>query len=182
MENILTNIPGIIVFKPKVFSDNRGSFYESWKNDVYQKAGIQEIFIQDDISYSVKNVIRGLHFQKGEKAQAQLVTILFGKVFDVCVDIRKNSPTFGQHISFELDYKEPLQIYMPPGIAHGFCVISEQAILHYKCTKYYAPNQEGGIIWNDKELKIDWPTDSPIISRKDSENMTFSDYRSSFLL
>jgi dTDP-4-dehydrorhamnose 3,5-epimerase len=177
MEVILTKIPGIIVFKPRCYDDDRGRFYELWRYNDYREAGINELFLQDNFSRSSKNVLRGLHFQIGEKAQGQLVSIISGKVFDVCVDIRKDSPSFGQHIVFELVDSVPQQIYMPPGIAHGFCVLSENAILHYKCTQYYSPENEGGILWNDLDLNIPWPVKDPIISKKDASFLSFKDLK-----
>lgn len=176
-----TKIPGIIVFKPNSFADERGLFYESWKKNIYEEAGIKDKFLQDNISYSTRNVLRGLHYQTGSDAQGQLVTAIFGHVFDVCVDIRSESPTFGQHICFDLNKEEVAQIYMPPGIAHGFYVLSEFAILSYKCTKYYTPQSEGGLLWNDSELSIPWPIKNPIISKKDLKNISFSEYRRSIL-
>ena len=175
MEVTLTEIQGILVFRPKIYEDARGAFYETWRFNAYKEAGVFEDFQQDNISISAKNVLRGLHLQLGESEQGQLLTVINGNIFDVCVDIRKNSHTFGQHIFFDLSSDGPCQIYMPPGIAHGFCVLSEQAILHYKCTKYYSPTNEAGIIWNDPNLEIQWPIDAPIISEKDQNNITFEE-------
>jgi dTDP-4-dehydrorhamnose 3,5-epimerase len=175
VEVILTEIQGLLLFKPKIYKDIRGSFYETWRCNKYKEAGISEDFQQDSISISAKNVLRGLHLQLGESEQGQLLTVINGNVFDVCVDIRKNSHTFGQYICFDLNSDDPCQIYMPPGIAHGFCVLSEQAILHYKCTQYYSPTNEAGIIWNDPNLAIQWPIDTPIILEKDQQNLTFEE-------
>ena len=179
MEVLKTKIDGLFVFKPKVFIDTRGLFYESWKANKYKELGINEEFLQDNISISYKNVLRGLHFQKETHTQGQLVTPIYGRVFDACIDLRPGSTTFGEHVSFNLNHEDLFQIYMSPGIAHGFCVLSDYAILSYKCTKYYAPHSEGGIIWNDTELLIPWPISNPIISKKDLGNISFSEYRSS---
>ena len=162
-----TDIEGILIFEPTVHSDSRGKFYELWREDIYKSAGIQEKFCQDNFSCSTKNVLRGLHFQTGNKAQGQLVSIMHGSVFDVCIDLRKDSPSFGHHITCELSDKAPQQVYMPPGIAHGFYVLSQEAILHYKCTQYYTPDQEGGIIWQDNDLNIPWPCQHPFVSDRD---------------
>lgn len=166
IKRINTSFDGLILLQPKTFKDPRGFFYESWKNEHYKEVGIEQDFLQDNISVSYKNVLRGLHIQKN---QGQLVTVVHGKIFDVVVDVRANSKTFKQFFSIELDADQPKQLYMPPGFAHGFCVLSDEAIVHYKCTQYYNGQAEGGIIWNDPELGINWPGKDFVISERDKE-------------
>ncbi|MGV8948007.1 MAG: dTDP-4-dehydrorhamnose 3,5-epimerase [Candidatus Paracaedibacter sp.] len=164
MKVILTDFQGLLLIEPKTLCDNRGSFYESWREADYKQCGIQETFIQDNISISKKNVLRGLHYQKN---QGQLVTVSYGQVFDVVVDIRPTSLTYGKYFSIELSGDNPKQLYMPPGFAHGFCVLSDVAIINYKCTQYHNAQEEGGVIWNDSSIRVEWPVESPIISQKD---------------
>lgn len=166
LEVIKEPIPGLLIIKPRVFKDERGFFMETWQSVLYKEAGINEYFVQDNWSRSTKGVLRGLHFQK-EHPQGKLVSVRSGKVFDIAVDIRKNSPTFGNWYGEELTDENHLQMYVPPGFAHGFCVLSETADFVYKCTDYYYPNDEGGIIWNDEEIGINWPLKNPIVSDKD---------------
>jgi len=161
---IETGFDGLILIIPRMINDERGGFYESWHLKSYQKISISETFLQDDISISKKNVLRGLHFQRN---QGQLVTVTYGKIFDVVVDIRPESKTYKKYFAVELDANEPKQIYMSPGFAHGFCVLSDLAVVHYKCTQYYDPNQEVGVAWNDPEIGIKWPVNNPNISFKD---------------
>jgi dTDP-4-dehydrorhamnose 3,5-epimerase len=165
MKIIDTGFDGLKLIEPTIYKDERGKFYESWREIDYQKIGIKENFLQDNISTSHKNVLRGLHYQKN---QGQLVTVVSGKIFDVVVDIRPESQTYKKYYSIELDAFVPQQLYMPQGFAHGFCVLSDVAILHYKCTQYYNPAEEGGIIWNDPEIGIQWPNIDPIICLKDN--------------
>ena len=164
MNIIDTGFEGLILIEPKVFGDDRGVFYESWRDAYYQKLGISENFLQDNVSISKKNVLRGLHYQKN---QGQLVTVTYGKIFDVAVDIRPESETYKKYFSIELNADKQQQLYMSPGFAHGFCVLSNIAIIHYKCTQYYDASQEGGIIWNDPEIGIEWPDGSFTISKRD---------------
>ena len=159
-----TGFDGLFLIQPQVFPDMRGSFYESWRLGDYRELGIKETFFQDNISNSKKNVLRGLHYRKD---QGQLVTIIYGQVFDVVVDIRPQSKTYKKYFSITLDASEPQQLYMPPGFAHGFCVLSDYAVLHYKCSQYYDPAQEDGIIWNDHEIGIEWPLNDFSISERD---------------
>ena len=170
-----TSIEGLLVFESEQFSDLRGNFYESYNRRTYESVGIKDDFLQDNISYSTKDVLRGLHCQKF-KSQSQLVTIITGKVYDVCLDLRKESTTFGKWYSIELESEGKNQIYMPPGFAHGFCVLSDLAVLHYKVSELYDPKNESGILWNDKSLNITWPVKSPILSEKDKENLSFEEY------
>lgn len=164
IKTISTGFSGLILIEPQTFKDDRGKFYESWHFKDYQQAGIRERFIQDDISISLKNVLRGLHYQKN---QGQLVTVVYGKIFDVAVDIRPNSKTYKKYFSIELNADNLRQLYMPPGFAHGFWVLSSMTIINYKCTQYYNKNFEGGIRWDDPTIKIKWPAGKKIISDKD---------------
>lgn len=166
MQYITNEFEGLVVIKLKVFADQRGFFYESWKELDYQEVGINEKFLQDNVSSSQKNVLRGLHYRKN---QGQLVTVTVGKVFDVVVDIRPQSRTYKKYFTMELAADNPQQIYMPPGFAHGFYVLSEVAVVNYKCTQYYDASQECGIIWNDPAIGIDWPSGEKNISAKDQE-------------
>lgn len=168
MLNVDTGFDGILIIKPKVYEDDRGKFYETWRELDYQNFGIKEKLLQDNISVSNKNVLRGLHYQKN---QGQLITLIYGKIFDVVVDIRPTSKTFKKYYSIELDSIDPIQLYMAPGFAHGFCVLSDHAIINYKCTQYYNPSQEGGIKWDDPEINIKWPKADYIISEKDMNGL-----------
>lgn len=162
-----TRLPEVLIVEPRVFPDQRGHFYEMWVEERYRKAGICGPFLQDNVSRSVHGTLRGLHFQE-PKAQGKLVTVLTGKIFDVAVDIRRDSPRFGQWVGLELDADHPRQLWIPPGFAHGFCVTSERADFLYKCTEYYSPATEGAIRWNDPNLAIDWPVPNPVLSEKDA--------------
>lgn len=165
MKIIKNKFDGLIIFQPTIHEDARGEFCETWREKDYKESGIKEAFVQDNISISHKNVLRGLHYQKG---QGQLVTVLEGKIFDVVVDIRKKSQTYQKYFSLELDGVSKKQIYMPPGFTHGFYVLSEVAVVLYKCTAYYNPLYEEGVNWNDPVLNIQWPNGEKIISKKDS--------------
>jgi dTDP-4-dehydrorhamnose 3,5-epimerase len=161
------SIAGAFLAKPCRFGDERGWLFESWRQSDYTVAGVDEPFVQDNLSCSQKSVLRGLHYQADE-AQGQMVTIVSGRVLDVVVDLRRGSATFGKHEAFVLDDSAPTQIYMPAGVAHGFCVLSDLAVLHYKCTKYYNAETERGVRWNDPDLAITWPSISPILSLRDA--------------
>jgi dTDP-4-dehydrorhamnose 3,5-epimerase len=167
MEIIKTSIPEIIVFVPPVFTDSRGYFLETYQQQKYAEAGISKPFVQDNQSYSTKNVLRGLHFQL-RHPQAKLVRVTQGTVFDVAIDIRKHSPTFGKWHGEILSAENKRQMYVPENFAHGFCVLSDNAEFVYKCTDFYVPGDESGLIWNDPQLGIDWPIDQPILSDKDA--------------
>jgi len=167
MEVLSTKLAGVLLFEPKVFSDSRGCFFESWNRQRYQEAGLAEDFVQDNLSISRKGVLRGLHYQHPHP-QGKLVQVLEGEVLDVAVDIRRGSPTFGQWLSVSLSAQNRRQIYIPGGFAHGFAALSETVIFSYKCTDYYHPGTEGGILWNDPDLGICWPVREPLLSPKDS--------------
>ncbi|MDD4519733.1 MAG: dTDP-4-dehydrorhamnose 3,5-epimerase [Alphaproteobacteria bacterium] len=162
-------IKGVFLIKPTIYKDSRGFFFESYSKKEFEKVGIKDEFVQDNISSSSYGVVRGLHFQKGEFAQSKLIRVLKGKVLDVIVDLRKNSPTFGQYVAEELSEENNYQLYVPRGFAHGFSVLSEQAVFTYKCDNFYNKESEGGVYFADKDLGIDWkvPEDKWIISDKD---------------
>jgi dTDP-4-dehydrorhamnose 3,5-epimerase len=162
-----TALPGVLLLEPKVYGDSRGFFLETYRRTHYQEAGIQRDFVQDNISRSGRGVLRGLHFQL-EKPQAKLVSVIRGAVFDVAVDVRHGSPTFGQWVGFELSDQNHRQLFIPEGFAHGFEVLSEEADFFYKCSDYYHPTSEFGVCWNDATINIPWHTKQPIISAKDS--------------
>tara|TARA_R110002033_G_scaffold98637_1_gene146980 strand:- start:14055 stop:14600 length:546 start_codon:yes stop_codon:yes gene_type:complete len=165
-----TKLKGCFILEPKVFEDSRGYFFESFNKETFNKLIGENIsFIQDNESYSSKGVLRGLHYQTGKYAQAKLVRVIKGKVLDIAVDIRKDSPTFGEHISLELSEDNKQQLLIPRGFAHGFIVLSDTAIFSYKCDNFYNKQSEGGIIYNDKDLNIDWGLNEKefIISEKD---------------
>jgi dTDP-4-dehydrorhamnose 3,5-epimerase len=167
MKAIQTKLPGVLVIEPDVFGDARGYFFETFSGKRYEEAGLKLPFVQDNVSFSEKNVLRGLHFQN-PNAQGKLVQVLSGKVFDVAVDIRVGSPNFGQWFGETLSVENHKQMYIPPGFAHGFCVLSDNTLFSYKCTDYYSPTTEGGIIWNDPDIGITWPADTTQISKKDA--------------
>jgi dTDP-4-dehydrorhamnose 3,5-epimerase len=162
-----TNLPGVLILEPKVFSDDRGYFLETWNSTRYEQAGIPGPFVQDNISFSKKGILRGLHFQYPQ-SQGKLIQVLSGEVLDVIVDIRVGSPTYGQWFGEVLSESNHRQIYVPPGFAHGYCVTSETALFSYKCTDFYNPATEHGIIWNDPDIGIEWPIAQPILSPKDA--------------
>ena len=161
-----TNLPGVLIIEPTVFGDDRGFFFEGYQQARYEEAGITGPFVQDNFSRSRRGVLRGLHFQK-TRPQGKLVQVLSGEVFDVAVDIDPASPTFQAWVGVNLSEANHRQLYVPPGYAHGFVVLSEVADFNYKCTDYYAPEDEGGIIWNDPDLAIDWPITDVQLSEKD---------------
>ena len=163
------SMPDIILVDPQSFPDDRGFFFESFKESEFLSGGIDKKFVQDNFSHSIRGVIRGLHFQKTPKAQAKLVSVLKGEIFDVAVDIRKNSPTYGKWVSEILSENNHKLLYIPEGFAHGFCVLSEEADVLYKVSNEYSPEHEDGIIWNDPKLNIDWPISKPIVSSNDSK-------------
>lgn len=179
MEIIKTDIEGVLILKPHIFGDARGYFYESYNKKLLSDLApeIPE-FVQDNQSYSTYGVVRGLHFQKAPYAQAKLVRVVSGKVLDVAVDLRAGSPTFGRHVSVELSGENHLQFFIPEGFAHGFSVLSHEVVFQYKCSSFYNKESEGGIIFNDPDLGIDWgiPQKDMILSPKDKVHPTFAQY------
>ena len=173
MQIIDTKIQGAVIIEPKVYGDHRGFFLETYRDQQYRdQAKIELPFVQDNHSRSSRGVLRGLHFQK-TKPQGKLVRVVRGEVFDVGVDLRKDSPTFGNWIGVWLSEDNHRQLWLPPGLAHGFVVTSDSADFEYKCTDYYDPNDEGCLIWNDPDIGIDWPSESPLLSDKDKTGLSF---------
>lgn len=179
MHAVESPLKGLYVITPKVFEDERGYFYESFRSDFFVSLGIKEPFVQDNQSKSTYGVLRGLHYQVGEHAQAKLVRVISGTVFDVGVDLRKDSPTYGQYFGEILSAENKKQMYIPRGFAHGFVVLSETAEFFYKCDNLYNKESEGGLIWNDPTLNIDWKIDPAVlnISEKDRILPTFGNHR-----
>jgi dTDP-4-dehydrorhamnose 3,5-epimerase len=162
-----TRLPGVVVVEPRVFGDARGYFYESFNAVRYAEVGIDLPFVQDNFSRSRRGALRGLHLQQPHP-QGKLVSVLAGEVYDVAVDVRVGSPTFGQWVGERLDADSKRQLYVPPGFAHGFCVLSDDTVFHYKCTDLYHPEAELSVAWNDPDLGIDWPLQEPVLSGKDA--------------
>ena len=162
-----TVIPGVVIIEPDVFGDNRGFFMETWRQERYAELGLKGPFVQDNLSFSTKGVLRGLHYQHPH-AQGKLVSVVQGEVFDVAVDIRYGSPTFGKWAGVTLSGENHKQFWVPQGFAHGFCVLSETAYYTYKCTEVYTPSAEGGIAWNDPDIGIEWPITATSFSEKDT--------------
>jgi dTDP-4-dehydrorhamnose 3,5-epimerase len=173
-------IDGPLIIKPSIFSDSRGYFYESYNEFSYKNSGIQFNFVQDNQSCSQKGTIRGLHFQAPPFDQGKLVRVIKGAVVDVIVDIRKNSPTYGKHFSVELNEDNHLQFWIPPGFAHGFETLTDNTLFLYKCTNVYNKASEGGLLWNDPELNIQWQTKQALISEKDELLPLFKNLNSPF--
>ena len=183
MPFVTTNIPDLLIFEPSVFKDSRGYFFESYNENTFREHGIANQFVQDNQSFSVYGVVRGLHYQLPPYAQAKLVRVISGSILDVAVDIRKGSSTFGQSYSLELSAENKLQLYIPRGFAHGFSVLSETAEVMYKCDAFYNKDSDAGISISDVELNIDWkiPSDRMIVSDKDRELPSFANCRNSFV-
>ncbi len=176
-----TEIEGLLIIEPDVFPDERGYFFEDYNKKRYQTIGLDVEFVQNNISKSVKGTVRGLHYQVGEFAQGKLCEVIYGKVLDVAVDIRFGSPTFGKYAAVELSEENHKQFWLPPGFAHGFSVLSEEAIFHYKVTNYYSKKDERSILFNDETLKIDWHVDSPVVSEKDLNAKKFNEIDKDFI-
>lgn len=181
MNVINTEIDGVLIIEPDVFQDNRGYFYESFSKKKFLEAGLTADFVQDNISKSRYATLRGLHYQVGENAQGKLCQVLKGKVLDAAVDIRFGSPTFGRHVIVELSDENKRQFWIPPGFAHGFAVLSDEAIFHYKCTALYSKKDERAIIYNDPDLCIDWKIKDPVVSEKDLQAGLFKDISRDFV-
>jgi dTDP-4-dehydrorhamnose 3,5-epimerase len=181
MEFIPTKLKDAYLIKPRVFQDPRGFFLESYSKKIFAENGIDIEFVQDNHSMSAKKgVLRGLHFQNPSFSQAKLVRVTRGKVYDVIVDLRKNSETFGSWQGFELSAENFMMLFVPRGFAHGFITLEDNTEFQYKCDNYYSPESESGIIWNDPELDIDWPVNNPTLSEKDKNLKFFKDFKSSF--
>lgn len=161
-----TAIPGVVLLAPDVFRDERGFFLETYQDERFAAHGIDVTFRQDNRSHSSRGVLRGLHYQV-RRPQGHLVTVLIGEIFDVGLDLRRGSPTFGKTVTTLLKAADHTQLWLPPGIAHGFCVLSKTADIHYKCSDIYQAGDEGGVLWNDPDLAIDWPLKTPIVAAKD---------------
>ena len=162
-----TSLPNVLIIEPTIFEDKRGFFVETYHRRRYQKSDIHGFFVQDNFSHSVQGVLRGLHYQL-QHPQEKLVQVMHGAIFDVAVDIRQGSPTFGKWMGAHISDKNRRQVFIPEGFAHGFCVLSETADVMYKCTDFYAPDDEGGILWSDPSIGIEWPVEDPQLSDKDS--------------
>jgi dTDP-4-dehydrorhamnose 3,5-epimerase len=169
MKILDTSLPGVLLIQPRVFRDGRGRFLETYHAERYAAGGIGARFVQDNLSCSARGTLRGLHFQH-PRGQAKLVQVISGRVFDVALDIRQGSPTFGCWAGFELDGEQGHQLFIPAGFAHGFCVLSAEAVFHYKCSDLYAPECEGGVLWCDARIGIQWPVSEPLLSAKDRCN------------
>ena len=182
MEVKETLIPGVVIIEPRLFKDDRGYFFESFSERDFN-AQVREIhFVQENESKSSYGVLRGLHFQKPPYAQSKLVRVIKGAVLDVAVDIRKGSPTFGQHVAVELTEENHRQFFIPRGFAHGFSVLTDEVIFQYKCDNFYSPQSEGAIAWNDPDLNIDWriPAEKVVLSEKDSKHPRLNDWQNVF--
>lgn len=178
---IETKINDLYIIEPNVLNDSRGYFFESFNKKEFKKFGIDVEFVQDNQSMSSKSVIRGLHFQAPNHSQAKLVRVVSGSILDVAVDIRKKSKTYGQYVSTILSDDNKRMFYIPDGFAHGFLTLEDNTIVQYKCSNFYNQESEGGLIWNDKDINIDWGIDfEPIISEKDKKNKSFKDFNSPF--
>ena len=176
-----TNIEGVVVLTPKVFGDDRGYFFESYNQRKFEEAvGFTPTFVQDNQSKSQKGVLRGLHFQNPPFEQGKLIRVITGSVLDVAVDIRKDSPTYGDHFKIVLSGENHKMVWLPAGMAHGFVSLEDDTIFFYKCTNYYNKESEGAVLWNDKDLAIDWGIEHPILSEKDKEAELFNTFESKF--
>jgi dTDP-4-dehydrorhamnose 3,5-epimerase len=181
MTIVETSIRDILIIKPAVYSDDRGYFFESFREKDLKNYGTNDNFVQDNISKSKIGTIRGLHYQVGDFKQGKLCQVLYGKVLDVAVDIRFGSPSFGKHVSTILSEENHNLVWIPPGFAHGFSVLSEEAVFHYKCTNYYDKESERAILFKDEDLKIQWQVENPLVSSKDLEASLFKDIAKDFI-
>lgn len=180
MEVIETKIKDLLIIKPRVFADARGYFFESYNETVFKQNGINANFVQDNQSLSNTGVLRGLHFQAPPFDQGKLVRVITGAVLDVAVDIRKNSPTYGEHVAMELTEENKTMFYIPPGFAHGFLTLRDNTIFSYKCTNVYNKASEGCVLWNDKDININWNISNPILSEKDLVGTPLTEFTSPF--
>lgn len=177
---IETHLPGVLLIEPDVFKDERGFFLETYHQPRYAEGGIDRVFVQDNRSHSHRGILRGLHYQL-KHAQGKLVYVVTGEIFDVAVDIRRGSSTFGQWFGTHLSSENNRQIFVPEGFAHGFCVLSETVDVIYKCTDIYAPQDEFGILWADPDIGIEWPVETPLVSQKDKQNPALKEVPKDFL-
>ena len=182
MDIIKPDIEGLLVIKPKIFCDSRGYFFESYNELRFHEAGLNAKFVQDNESCSQRGTIRGLHFQEPPHSQGKLIRVVSGAVFDVAVDIRKHSPTYGKWYGIKLDSVDKLMFWIPQGFAHGFQCLEDNTVFQYKCTDVYHPETENAIAWNDPDIAISWFDIPPIISEKDSHSKSFKSFRSNFIL
>ena len=173
-------LPNLLLIEPKVFEDHRGHFFESFREDVLKEHGLVSPFVQDNQSLSHRGILRGLHFQKAPHSQGKFVRVITGAVLDVALDIRKDSPTYGQFVAEELTASNKRMMYIPPGFAHGFATLEDNTIFTYKCTDYYHPETEGGILWNRPSLNIPWGLENPVLSAKDELLTDFAHFNSPF--
>lgn len=172
-----TSIDGVYLIKPKIFGDERGFFLETYKKDDFEKEGITGDFVQDNHSKSKKGVIRAIHLQKGKHAQAKIVRCIKGAIWDIAVDLRKDSPTFGEYVAFELNEENKYILYIPRGCGHGFAALTEGVEMEYKNDNLYSPENETGVVWNDPDLKIPWPVENPIVAEKDKRLPTLKEFK-----
>lgn len=182
MDIIKTGIPDLSVFCPRIFTDGRGFFMESYNRDRYRDAGVDADFVQDNMSLSKRNVVRGLHYQAPPFEQGKLVSVVAGRVLDVAVDIRFGSPTFGKFVMVELSAANHRQFWIPAGFAHGFIALEDDTVFVYKCTNVYSPEHDRGIIWNDPDIAIEWPVITPIVSEKDARLPRLKDITKEFFV
>ena len=180
MKILETALPGVLIIEPDAFEDGRGFFMETYHRKRYNEAGMDCSFVQDNLSYSIHGTLRGLHYQY-PNGQAKLVQVITGDIFDVAVDIRRGSPTFGRWIGEYLSDNNRRQLFIPEGFAHGFCVLSDTALFVYKCSDFYAPDSEGGILCSDPDLGVEWPVKDPLLSDKDSEYLCLKDVPAEYL-
>lgn len=180
MEIINTGFEGLLVLQPKIYTDERGSFLESWNKNLFKSLGIDIDFVQDNQSVSHKNVLRGLHFQQAPNAQGKLVRVTRGVVIDVVVDLRKNSTTYGKFYKIKLCSKKANMMWIPAGFAHGFLSLEDNTVFQYKCDAFYAPSSEGCLMWNDPSIGINWGVESPIVSSKDQEGLFLDELKTTF--
>jgi len=180
MEFINVEIEGLLIIEPNVFEDDRGHFFESYNKEEFERNGLKDVFVQDNQSFSQKNVLRGLHFQNPPFSQAKLIRVIQGSVLDVAVDLRKDSKTYGQYFSVELSAYNKKMFYIPQGFAHGFLTLEDDTIFSYKCSNFYNKASEDAILWNDKDVDIPWGVNNPILSEKDQVAQPFNQYQTLF--
>jgi dTDP-4-dehydrorhamnose 3,5-epimerase len=180
MEATETLIKGLLIIQPKIFQDARGYFYEPYNKKLFTELGVCEEFVQDNQSLSQKGVVRGLHFQKPPHAQAKLIRVIQGAVWDVVVDIRKNSPTYGEYFALELNEKNKTILYIPQGFAHGFMTLEDNTLFVYKCSDFYNKSSEDSVLWNDPNINIPWNISNPVLSEKDKNGSLLKDFKSPF--